>query len=221
MSTLSGISSYYGNAASYLFSKIDSSNKGYIEKADLVSAFSNLSTGDTNAEDVFTQLDGDSDGKITESEFSSALETLAESLNSQLDQTRMSGSMPPPPPPPRASGADEGFTAEELTSQLEEIGETDTARSSLISSIVENFDAADTDGDGKVSHTEAMAYAKANDIAAGKNNESTTAGSESSSDTTVSDARIFRQIMDLMRAYGDDGGESLVSSLASSISTSA
>ena len=66
-----------------------------------------------------------------------------------------------------------------------------------------------------------MAYAEANDIAAGKNNESTTAGSESSSDTTVSDARIFRQIMDLMRAYGDEGGESLVSSLASSISTSA
>ena len=79
MSTLTGISSY-SSAASYLFSKIDSSNKGYIEKTDLLSAFSSLTTDDTNAEDVFTQLDGDSDGKITESEFSSALETLAETL---------------------------------------------------------------------------------------------------------------------------------------------
>ena len=218
MSTLTGISSY-SSAASYLFSKIDSSNKGYIEKTDLLSAFSSLTTDDTNAEDVFTQLDGDSDGKITESEFSSALETLAETLNSQYDQMRMS--MMPPPPPPQGSGTDEGFTAEELTSQLEEIGETGSARSTLISSIVENFDAADTDSDGKVSNAEAMAYAEANDITAGNTDASAGTGSESDSATTVSDARIFHQIMELMRAYGDDSGETLLSSLASSISTSA
>lgn len=215
MSTLTGISSY-SSAASYLFSKIDSSNKGYIEKADLLSAFSSLTTGDANAEDVFTQLDGDSDGKITESEFSSALETLAETLNSQYDQTRMNST-----PPPQGSGTGEGFTAEELTSQLEEIGETGSARSALISGIIENFDAADTDSDGKVSNAEAMAYAEANDITTVNTDSSAATGSESGSATTVSDVRIFRQIMELMRAYGDDSGETLLSSLASSISTSA
>ena len=214
MSTLTGISSY-SSAASYLFSKIDSSNKGYIEKTDLLSAFSSLTTDDTNAEDVFTQLDGDSDGKITESEFSSALETLAETLNSQYDQTRMSMM------PPQGSGTDEGFTAEELTSQLEGISETESARTTLISSIVENFDAADTDSDGKVSNAEAMTYAEANDITTGNTDASAATGSESDSATTVSDARIFHQIMELMRAYGDDSGETLLSSLASSISTSA
>jgi len=289
MSTLTGISSY-SSAASYLFSRIDSSNKGYIEKDDLVSAFSSLSTSDTNAEEIFTQLDGDSNGQITESEFSSALEALAETLNSQYDQSRMSGMAPPPPPP--ASGSESGFTEEELTSQLEEIGDTDSARSTLISSILENFDAADTNSDGTVSNAEARAYAEANDLTspaaanaastssisasgftaeelttqleeigstdaarsslissivenfdaadtnqdgvvsnaeamayAQTNNITTneTAGSSTTSDgsdSALSDAQLFRQIMELMHAYGGDSSNPFVSSLASSISTS-
>lgn len=290
MSTLTGISNY-SSAASYLFSKIDTSNKGYIEKEDLVSAFSSVtSTSDTSATDVFSQLDSDSDGKVTESEFSSALEAL----NSQYDASRMQGAMMPPPPPPTD---DEGFTEEELTSQLEEIGDTDSARSTLISSILENFDAADTDGDGKVngaeamtyaeangisttpsstastpttpsgtsgftaeeltsqleeigstdpmrstlisnilenfdeadtnqdgtvSNAEAMAYAKANDITTGSSGDSSTSTASDSESTSVSDARIYQQIMDLMRAYGSqDTEQSFLSSLTSAISTSA
>jgi Ca2+-binding EF-hand superfamily protein len=217
MSTLTGISSY-SRAASYLFSKIDSSNKGYIEKEDLVSAFSTLTTGDTNAEDVFTQLDSDSDGKITESEFSTALETLAETLNRQYDQSRMSGMIPPPPPPP-VSDSESGFTEEELTSQLEEIGETDPARSSLISSIVENFDEADANQDGVVSNAEAMAYAEANNITSNETADSSKTGG--GPDSTLSDAQVYRQIMELMQAYSGGDSSSFLPSLASSISTSA
>ncbi len=219
MSTLTGISSY-SSAASYLFSKIDTSNKGYIEKDDLVSAFSSLtSTSDTSASDVFSQFDSDSDGKVTESEFSSTLQQLAETLNSQYDQSRMQGAMPPPPPPP---ADDAGFTEDELTSQLEEIGDTDSARSSLISSIVENFDAADTDGDGKVSHTEAMSYAEANDIATPTSGHNASEDTSQSGSTSVSDTQIYQQIMELMRAYGSQNTEqSFLSSLTSAISTSA
>ena len=217
MSTLTGISSY-SSTASYLFSKIDTSNKGYIEKDDLVSAFSSLtSTSDTSASDVFSQLDSDSDGKVTESEFSSTLQQLAETLNSQYDQSRMQGAMPPPPP-----ADDAGFTEDELTSQLEEIGDTDSARSSLISSIVENFDAADTDGDGKVSHTEAMSYAEANDIATPTSGHNASEDTSQSGSTSVSDTQIYQQIMELMRAYGSQNTEqSFLSSLTSAISTSA
>ncbi len=219
MSTLTGISSY-SSTASYLFSKIDTSNKGYIEKDDLVSAFSSLtSTSDTSASDVFSQLDSDSDGKVTESEFSSTLQQLAETLNSQYDQSRMQGAMPPPPPPP---ADDAGFTEDELTSQLEEIGDTDAARSSLISSIVENFDAADTDGDGKVSHTEAMTYAEANDIATPASGNNASEDTSQSGSSSVSDTQIYQQIMELMRAYGSQNTEqSFLSSLTSAISTSA
>ena len=91
MSTLTGISSY-SSAASYLFSKIDTSNKGYINEEDLVSAFSSLtSTSDTSASDVFSQLDSDSDGKITESEFSSALEALNARVARNAKQGEISG----------------------------------------------------------------------------------------------------------------------------------
>lgn len=179
MTSISSLSQY-SSAASYLFSKIDTTNKGYIEESDLVSAFSSLaSTDETSASEIFTQLDSDSDGKITESEFSSALETLSEALNSQYDQSRLQGALPPPPP---ASSDDEGFTEEELTSQLEEIGDTDTGRSTLISSIVENFDAADTNSDGKVSNAEAMAYAEENDLTTPASNSASTAASGSSDD---------------------------------------
>ena len=220
MSTLTGINSY-SSAASYLFSKIDTSNKGYIEKDDLVSAFSSLtSTSDTSASDVFSQFDSDSDGKVTESEFSSTLQQLAETLNSQYDQSRMQGAMPPPPPPP---ADDAGFTEDELTSQLEEIGDTDSAaRTSLDSSIVETFDAADTDGDGKVSHTEAMTYAEANDIATPASGNNASEDTSQSGSSSVSDTQIYQQIMELMRAYGSQNTEqSFLSSLTSAISTSA
>ena len=54
MSTLTSISSY-SSAASYLFSRLDTSNKGYIDADDLVSAFSSLaSTPGTDAGDLFT-----------------------------------------------------------------------------------------------------------------------------------------------------------------------
>ena len=219
MSTLSSISSHT-SAASYLFSRLDTSSKGYIDEDDLVSAFSSLSSTDgTNASDIFTQLDGDSDGKVTESEFSSALQQLSETLNSQYDASRMQGAMPPPPPPPPG---DEGFTEEELSSQLEEIGDTDSARSALIGSIIENFDAADTDQDGTVGNVEAMAYAQANDITTAASSGSPAPTSSGSDSAGVSEARVYQQIMELLRAYGMPAGTSdFAASLRSTISASA
>ena len=201
--------------AETLFSKLDTTGKGYIEESDLASALSSLTTdgstsSSSSASDFFTQLDSDSDGKVTQDELTTGLAKLADSLNSQFDQMRMDGNMPPPPPPPaadRTSESDSGFTKDELTAQLEEIGSTDSQRSSLISSIVENFDTADTNGDGVVSNAEAMAY----DQSTSGSTDSTTAS------TTASDAQIFQQLVALMHAYGD----STASSLSTAVSTSA
>lgn len=161
---VSSISS--ASSITQLFSKLDTKNQGYLEKSDLVSAFSQIgSDSDSSAVDqLFTALDNDGDGKVSESEFSSTLSKLQEELDSQFNNMRMSGfpgaqgagmgGMPPPPPPQD----DEGFTKEELQSQLEEIGDSDSQRSSLISTVVNNFDEADSNGDGKVSFAEAQAY---------------------------------------------------------------
>ncbi len=151
---------------SQLFSKLDTKNQGYLEKSDLVSAFSQIdsSSDNTSVDQLFTALDSDGDGKVSESEFSSTLSQLQAELDSQFNAMRMDGfqgaqgagmgGMPPPPPPPD----DEGFTKDELQSQLDEIGTSDSERSSFISNVVNNFDDADANGDGKVSFAEAQAY---------------------------------------------------------------
>ena len=129
--------------------------------------------------------------------------------------------MAPPPPP---SESDAGFTEEELTDQLAEIGGTDSARASLISNVVNNFDAADTDEDGKVSFQEAIAYDKANPASSSSSTTDSTNSTDSTSSATsvassdTTDAQVFRQLMDLLRTYGsaDDSTKNLVSTLVTS-----
>lgn len=177
--------------AENLFSKLDTSGQGYLQKSDLQTAFDGIAsvsgsseTSSTNVDDLFSQLDTDSDGKVTKDEFSSSLSKLAEQLEEQFQSMRMQGGMggpggmgrmPPPPPP----ADDSGFTQEELSSQLEAIGETDSQRASLISNIVENFETADTDGDGNA------------------------------------EMRLMQQIMRLMQAYNGDGGQGAAASTLS------
>lgn len=223
MSSVSSIGSSFSISA--LYSKLDTSGKGYFEVSDLETALSSLDSSSSNKEvtaasELFSQLDSDGDGKVTESELTTSLNKLAETLDNQFNMSRMEGAMPPPPPPED----DEEFTEDELNSQLEEIGSTDSARSTLISSIVENFDAADTNEDGKVSNAEAMAYAQANNItpasgsAASDSDSASSASSQASSQSTVSDAQVYRQLMDLMRAYGSDDTANTFAGTLSSLS---
>jgi Ca2+-binding EF-hand superfamily protein len=160
-------------AAQQLFSELDTSGQGYIELSDLETAFQNVSSvssassaeaDESDLEELFSQLDSDGDGKITEQEFTDSLARIDQQMNelfAQMRQQETMGNMPPPPPPP---GNDQGFTAEELAAQLEEIGDSDSERSTLIQSIIDNFEEADGDGDGKVNMQEAMAYGEANGL---------------------------------------------------------
>jgi hypothetical protein len=126
--------------------------------------------------------------------------------------------MPPPPPPEEMSGSDDvGFTKEELSAQLEEIGDSDEKRSTLIENIIANFDEADSDGDGRVNMAEAMAFDQTDEDAS----RSTT---EVSSDLAAADREISEQItlqlMRLMQAYNLGGGfetEATTSSLSVSV----
>jgi Ca2+-binding EF-hand superfamily protein len=207
---------------SQLFAKLDTRSQGYLEKSDLVSAFSKIAAdgSSSTAEDVFAALDSDSDGKVTESEFSTTLTKLQEELDSQFNQMRLQGhgghgpqgmgGMPPPPPPQN----DAGFTKEELSSQLEEIGSSDSERTSFISNVVNNFEAADADGDGKVTFAEAQAYNSASE------SNSETASSTSASSAN-SDAQVMFKIMQLMHAYGSFNDNSSDSALSSLLSVSA
>jgi Ca2+-binding EF-hand superfamily protein len=206
-------SSMASNWASKLFTQLDTKNQGYIEQSDLASAFSKIADSSTDVEEVFSQMDSDSDGKVTKDEITTALQQVADELDSQFNSMRMQGGgqggpggMPPPPPPP---GNDAGFTKEELASQLEEIGDTDSKRSELISSVIENFEEADSDSDGKVNFQEAMAYDQSNQSSSSTTTSSTDSSSSSSSAATAEND-VMMKIMQLMHAYqvfGQDNDE--------------
>ncbi len=214
---------------SQLFTKLDTKSQGYLEKSDLISAFANIG-GDNNSssvDDVFQALDSDSDGKVSESEFTSTLSKLQEELDSQFNQMRMHGQgghgpqgmggMPPPPPPQE----DSGFTKEELSSQLEEIGSTDSERSSFISNVVNNFEAADADGDGKVTFQEAQAYNSQADSSTASASDSSTTTNAAASTAANSEAQVMLKIMQLMHAYGSFSDNDSKSALSSLLSVSA
>lgn len=141
-----------------LFAQLDTKGQGYLEKSDLESALSSVSSDSSaSIDDVFSALDGDGDGKVTQDEMSSSLQKLADELDSQFNASRMSaaqGGMPPPPPP--EDGEDEGFTQDELSSIASSTD--DSNLSELMNTLAANFEEADADGDGKVTHEEAMAY---------------------------------------------------------------
>lgn len=194
--------------ASRLFSKLDTKNQGYIEKSDLQSAFNQISnsgnSGNTaSVDDVFKQLDSDSDGKVTKQEMSDSLKKLTEQFESQFNSMRMNGKggmhgMPPPPPQGSESG---GLTKDELTSMAKETASTDSRRSSLMTNLATNFDKADTNGDGKVSMQEAMAFDQANQT-------SSSASTSTDSSSANSEAHVMMRIMQLVQAYGGLGQES-------------
>lgn len=265
--------------ANSLFGRIDTKNQGYIEKADLQAAFSKIDATaksgtisedgatSTDIDAVFKQLDGDSDGKVTKDEMSSALEKLAGELNAQFDQSRVRGGMkgggmqPPPPqggagpdqvsssaetagtdasyvaaadtdgdgtvsaeeladyqasgatssassasaldeqgsmiaafggmaPPPQMHGArDAGFSRDELLNQLDELGASDSRRSSLNFSLVENFDEADSDGHRMIDHMGARGPDR----------------SLQDREVSSADGNAMMKMMQLLRAYGLGG----------------
>ena len=164
--------------ANSLFSKLDTKGQGYIEKGDLQSALDQIpakkSSGAVpSADDIFQALDNDGDGKVTQQEMSDSVTKLVDQLNSQLQNMRMGGKgggMSKSDPGSRVDGADR-------TAQM-------------LNSLTQNFDAADTDHDGKVSTQEAMAYQASSEITL------------SSAEAQSSEARVMARIMDLMATYG-------------------
>lgn len=141
--------------ANSIFATVDTENKGYIDKAALTSALSGSDASSSDLDDVFAELDQDSDGKITRNELSSSIDQLSQALAAQFSQSRVDSA--------RNSagngGDDPGFTREELTAIAAD-DRTDAAQSALMTKLAENFDAADTDADGRINGEEAMAYDK-------------------------------------------------------------
>lgn len=257
MSSIGGIGSSYNSSmmqgmrqrpdttkmAEELFSQLDTSGQGFIQKSDLQTAFdkississSSSSTTSTSStvDELFSTLDADSNGKVSKQEFTDTLARLQNALDQQYFDGRMQtamqaggtegmGSRPPPPPPPPGGGP--SMTKDELTSTLDQIGTSDS-RSALMSSIVQNFEQADTDGDGKVSFQEAMAFQQSSGGASSPvptaSADSSISSASSPSSGGNSEAKVMMQIMKLMQAYNIGNDQNQYSGLLSTLSTSA
>ena len=206
--------------AEQAFSKIDSGKQGFFDIAGLTTAVNeavsssqntkNLSFSATDIETAFKQIDADGDGKVTQQEFTSTVSQLKgrgchhhhqeASASTDSEMAGMQG-MPPPPPPSGAqgsNGADEGFTSDELKAQLDAIGESDAKRSTLINKVLNNFSAADVDGNGKVNFAEAMQLDKASSTST----TDTQIANQSDVSAEQLQQKLMRQIMRMMQAYG-------------------
>lgn len=241
--------------AENVFSKLDTKNQGYLEVSDLESAFGNIasssstnttstsgsdsSTSSTNTggnsasiNDLFKKLDSDGDGKVTKSEFSDGIKKLSDALETQFNARRTRGAEGSRPPPPPSSGGgeggDQGLDKTQLTNLSTEVGKTNSSAGAALSQVAQNFDAADTNQDGKVSLQETLAYLeKASTVQTGNTSTTTSAsattstssssatsssdGTSSTSDGTTSsvtgnsstdtDAALFKKALQLLRAY--------------------
>lgn len=184
--------------ASELFSTLDSSAKGYLDATDFSQALQSVQqdTPDSQASEWFSQLDADADGKLTSDEFSTA-------VSEQLYNARgMMGAGGPPagPAPSEMRGMpppeeDSGKTVDELTAMLQQATDTDSRMASDLQSLIEQFDSADSDRDGKVTRDEAMAF---------KDSQQTKAGADASNSTTTSASQqqLQHTLMQLMKSYG-------------------
>lgn len=166
-----------------LFSKLDTQSKGYLEASDLASALgsNSSSTSSASAEEVFKSLDSDSDGKLTKTELSDGLKKVQDQLESsfQAMRTKGKGDMPPPPPPQGGNG------------------DADSDTDSTSSSQSASYDPADTNKDGTVSATEALAYALSNSSSTSSSSDAST--SSSSTDTTASNTDITNALASMMQ----------------------
>jgi Ca2+-binding EF-hand superfamily protein len=164
----------------------------------------------------FDSADANGDGKVTRDE------AMAYQESSQTQGGSAAAGGPGGMPPPPGGGDDQGMTLDQMKSVASST--TDSKLSDLLNTISSNFDAADANGDGKVTQQEAMAYQQSQQSDSATAGSSNSSGSSADSNSSSSEAAVMKRIMDLVHAYGTSGSgnsDTGFSQLLSAISTSA
>lgn len=185
-----------------LFAKLDTNNQGYIQKSDLESALSKVNgSGDSSntlsTDDFFAKMDSDGDGKVTQQEMAATFEQISSELDGPFPRMRLQGQGDMPPPPPPGEQADQGLSKDQLTEMINNASATDSSRTDGLSKLLDNFDQADSDADGKITHDEAKAFYESQDTGT-----STTSNGSSEQSAGTSDMQFMKKLMDLLQAYG-------------------
>lgn len=217
----SGFDQMIASMSQDLFSSLDSDKSSGVDATEFSDAAKALASklGTTNSDDkttkAFGSLDSNQDGTITQDELTSGVSAMFQAAMQQA-----TGSMPPPPPEGGKGHhgkhkEDKGLTQEELTSISSDMATKDPQRASFMAKIAENFDAADSDKNGRVTRDEAMAYGEENNLLGGSSSQQQSSTTSNSADTKTS----FEQLMlsKLIASYTQNSSSG-TSSLLSSVS---
>ena len=209
-----------------VFAKLDTKNQGYLTKDDLQSALGSSadSSSSSQVDALFKTMDSNEDGQISKDEMSSSLKKITEDLDSQMAYVGAQGTggmngMPPgqgmPPPP----GDDAGLDKSQLSKMAGDASSSgNTQQASDLNSLVQSFDKADTDKDGKVSFKEAMAFKESQSGSTSSqsgNTTNTTAQSTTSQNSSVEqDGQLLQRMLDMVAKYTASYDAKLTSSLS-------
>lgn len=210
-----------------LFTKADTDSNGSIDKTELQAVFDQVASSDATSEtssstasvdEIFKAFDSNSDNLLTKQEMTEGLQRLAAEFESQFGNVNVGSMPPPPPPPPPASGGtddSDGLSKTELTAAADEASQSGSPLASSLNQLVESFDEADTNQDGKVSIQEAMAFqakmdsssatsdtSSSTSTASASDTSSSTSASSSSQDDASSSVIFMKRIGQLLLAYG-------------------
>ncbi len=152
------IASTISQITSNMFDKLDKKSQGYIDKAELTTAFKDAGVEGMDVETI----DGDKDGKITKSEMTAGVENLVAQLESSALSTITGSSSTSD----ASSTSNESDVASAISSEAasQEASASPPAKTESPvpgATKTENYTAADTNKDGEVSVKEAVAYAAA------------------------------------------------------------
>jgi Ca2+-binding EF-hand superfamily protein len=139
--------------AQKMFKKIDSNSDGGIDKTELEAIAGSSSTTDISK--LFSKMDANSDGKIDQSENESALQKLAQKMESAFSRMNGAGGMQKPPPDAstmfsKLDTDSSGGISEDEFSSIAKKGEGKGPE----------FSSIDSDGDGSISETENEEFMK-------------------------------------------------------------
>ncbi|GGY16936.1 EF-hand domain-containing protein [Paludibacterium paludis] len=179
-------------AVNTVFSHLDTSRQGYLGQSDFTSALQKLGIGkaqaDTSASQLVAALDSDGDGKITQNEMTDGLEQLAAQFDRAFNtqRTHRHGHHHKPGP---ASEAGDGMSRNDLQNLLNALNSGQPRQTGALDTLINQFDAADTDKNGKLSASEAWSFLQA------------TQSSGTAQPPASATASAIRTMMQLVSAY--------------------
>jgi Ca2+-binding EF-hand superfamily protein len=180
-----------------MFAKVDSDSSGSVDKTELQGMLDHMAkmTGNSlgSADDLMTKMDADGNGSLSSDELDSGMKSLMPPPSSTVDfaQQREGGPGSPGgcggPPPPDASDSDStSSSADPLDTNGDgTVSAQERMAGELKASLKDLLSAIDSDGDKKISKSEAETF-KANLDTALSSLDSSGSSDSASSDTSSS-----------------------------------